>query len=142
KLSSASMTIPNYPFVYQLSNGNVLVAGADESKLGTYMLKIATQTWTTIDSRSLDAGSSVQYRPGQFMKMGSSYYSYTYQFDADASSANTYVLNMNQPSPAWQQTASAAYGRAHHNMTLLPDGNVLLTGGSNELGGWDVSTAV
>ena len=36
---------------------------------------------------------------------------------------------MTQGSPAWQQTAAMAYPRTHLNLTVLPDGNVLATGG-------------
>jgi hypothetical protein len=41
---------------------------------------------------------------------------------------------MNQPSPAWQQTASMANPRTHLNLTILPDDTVLATGGSTDIG--------
>ena len=37
---------------------------------------------------------------------------------------------MTQPSPAWQATASMAFPRSYLNLTVLPDGQVLATGGS------------
>jgi hypothetical protein len=44
--------------------------------------------------------------------------------------ATTYVLDMNQSSPAWRQVGSMAFPRTYHTLTLLPDGKVLATGGS------------
>ena len=66
------------------------------------------------------------FRPGKIMKSGT-------HTDADLppipSADTTYVLDMTQPSPAWQQTAPMAFPRGYHNLTMLPDGNVLVTGG-------------
>jgi hypothetical protein len=142
KLTAANMTIPNYPFMFVLPDGRVLQAGSDEAKGPTRILDVATQTWTTVDPRILDAGSAVMYRPGMVMKSGSAYYSDTTAFDNDPAAATTYVIDMNQPSPAWQQTASMAFGRAFHNLTILADGTVLATGGARTLGGYDPATAV
>ena len=66
------------------------------------------------------------YQPGKFMKSGSA----NDTIDGQPSDATTYVIDFNSPTPRWQQTASMAFGRTHHNLTLLPDGNVLATGGT------------
>src|SRR5256885_6476486 len=47
--------------------------------------------------------------------------------DHDPAVGTTYVLDMTQPTPLWQQTASLANPRAYLNLTVLPDGNVLAT---------------
>ena len=36
---------------------------------------------------------------------------------------------MNAQTPVWRETASMANSRAYHNLTLLPDGTVLASGG-------------
>ncbi len=46
------------------------------------------------------------------------------------SQPNTYVLDMNQSTPAWRQTQSMAFPRVFHNLTSLADGTVLVTSGS------------
>jgi len=142
-LTAANLTVPNYPFVFQTPDGKVLVAGSDEAKMATYTLDVASQTWTTVDPTILDAGSAVQYRPGKVMKAGSSYLSPPSDNGGNIpSSANTYVLDANQAGATWQQTASMASPRTHLNLTVLPDGNVLATGGSSDIGGVNPSSAV
>ena len=63
-------------------------------------------------------------------------------FNGGASVATTFVIDLNQPSPVWQQTASMANARTHHNLTLLPDGSVLVTGGGRNQDGCDATSAV
>jgi hypothetical protein len=49
---------------------------------------------------------------------------------------------MKQPSPTWRQVASMAFPRCYHTTTLLPDGNVLVTGGATTTGAVDIAHAV
>ncbi len=103
----------------------MLHAGGSEFATTTEVLDVNAQAWTMLDSRPLDGGSSVMYASNQIMKAGSA-------ADAglsDPSSATTYVLDMNAANPAWVQTASMAYPRSFLNLTALPDGKVLATGG-------------
>jgi hypothetical protein len=142
-LSGANQVIPNYAFMFVLPNGNVLAAGSDEAKMATYQLNVATQTWSVVDSTILDAGSAVQYLPGKIMKTGSSYLSPPKDNGGSTpSAATTYVMDTNQSNPKWQQTASMANPRTHLNLTILPDGNVLATGGSTDIGGVNPANAV
>jgi hypothetical protein len=119
RLANAPFIMDNYPFMFVLPDGRVLEAGALEEVIGTptRVLDIATETWTTIDPNVLTGGSAVMYEPGKVMKSG----------------INTYVLDMNQPSPAWQQTPSSSSPRVFHNLTILADGTTLVTGGINPL---------
>jgi hypothetical protein len=140
---AANVTIPNYSFEFVLPNGNVLAAGSDEAKMGTYELNVATQTWTTVDPTVLDAGSAVEYLPGKIMKAGSSYLSAPPDNGGSTpSKATTYVLDTTQANPTWQQTASMANARTHLNLTILPDDTVLATGGSTDIGGVNPANAV
>lgn len=138
QLPNASAILQLYPFLYVLSDGRVLHAGASEFATSTEVLDVSAQTWTTIDSRTIDGGSSVMYAPNQIMKAGSA-------ADAglsDPSSASTYVLDMNAANPAWMQTASMAYPRSFLNLTVLPDGKVLATGGETTKDATVIANAV
>jgi hypothetical protein len=139
ELTGASRLLPLYPFLYQIPDGRVLVPGSDEDPMPTYALDVATQTWTTVDPAVRQGGAVVMYSPGRFMKTGSA-------SDVDAPTAptvaTTYVLDMNQPTPVWRQTQSMDSARGFHNLTTLPDGTVLVTGGGGTTDGVNTSLAV
>jgi hypothetical protein len=46
-------------------------------------------------------------------------------------SATAEVIDLNAPTPSWRSVSPMSVGRRHLNTTLLPDGKVLVTGGSS-----------
>jgi hypothetical protein len=56
--------------------------------------------------------------------------------------STTYVIDFNKPTPAWRKTANMAYPRSFENLTALPDGTVLVTGGDTTKNGTNAATAV
>jgi hypothetical protein len=136
--NAANDNTPSYPFMYVLPDGRVIQVGASEVPTLTQALDVNSQTWTTIDPRVIDGGSAVMFAPGKFMKAGSA----TDSGNSGPSAATTFVLDMTQPSPAWQQTASMAYPRSFLNLTALPDGTVLATGGESDKSGYSVANAI
>jgi hypothetical protein len=135
---SARTTIRFYPHNYILPDGRVLAAAHGDVAASTTVLDVATQTWTTVDSRITDAHSSVMYLPGKVVKSGTA----TQDNEGFPSAATTYVIDMTQPSPQWEATAPMAFPRSYHNMTVLPDGQVLVTGGSTRTDRANYSAAV
>ena len=139
QLASARLTLPLYPFMFVLPDGRVLNAGSDEASIETRVLDIQAQTWAMVDSVPVGGGSAAMYLPGRVMKSGS-------PADVDLPSApsvsQTWVIDMTQPSPAWRETAPMAFPRGHHNLTILPDGTVLVVGGGRTTDGVDLTQAV
>jgi uncharacterized repeat protein (TIGR01451 family) len=127
-----------YPHTYVLPDGRILAAAQDDSAVITQALDLNTQTWTTIDSRIIDGHSSVMYLPGKILKAGKA----TADDQGHPSVATAYTLDMNQPSPSWQPTASMQFPRSYLYLTVLPDGQVLATGGSTTTDKANFSTAV
>jgi hypothetical protein len=139
RLMSAKLALPYYPHMFVLPDGRVLASSTAEGSVPTYVLDVNAQTWATVDPIAVDGGSAAMYRPGKIIKSGKS-------TDPDqpstSSLASTYVMDMTQASPAWQQTAPMAFPRAYHYLTLLPDGNVLVTGGGTSTAAIDLAGAV
>jgi hypothetical protein len=121
-----------YPHTVQLPDGRLLIPSDTEIAIVSQVLNSSFQTWSSVGGPAVDGGSTAQYLPGQILKTGTAN-----DTDNDAggntrTSANTaYVLDMTQPTPVWTQVASMQFGRTYHCTTVLPDGNVLVTGGGS-----------
>jgi hypothetical protein len=137
KLTNANNPFETYPFISQLPDGRIIHVGGSEFPTNTDILDLNTQTWSVVDSRIVDGGSSTMYLPNQFMKAGSA----TDSQGSGPSSNTTFTLNMNVPSPSWQQIPSMAHVRSFLNLTPLPDGTVLATGGETDKNGGNIANA-
>jgi chitodextrinase len=139
QLTGASMSFPYYPHMFVLGDGRVLAAATTEAPIVSRVLDLATQTWSVVDPTAVDGGSSAMYAPGKILKSGRS-------VDPDQpvipATKTTYVLDMNQPTPRWRQTAPMNFARVYHTLTLLPDGTVLATGGGPTTDAVGVDNAV
>src|SRR5439155_8769185 len=72
-----------------------------------------------------DYGSAVMYLPGKILYAGG----------GNNPPTNTAeIIDLNQPNPTWANTGSMAYARRQMNATLLPTGDVLVTGGTSASG--------
>src|SRR4029434_7986261 len=120
---------------FVLPDGRVLASSTSEHPIMSQVLNVATQTWSVVDPDPFDGGSAAMYLPGKVLKTGTSYHP---DDPVVPSAATTHVIDMTQPSPRWRQTAPMAFARTYHTLTILPDGDVLVTGGgttTNAVGG-------
>jgi len=137
-LPAARLSLPLYPHMFVLPDGRVLNTGSAGGPVPTRILNVGTQTWTTVDPTMRDSGSAVMYLPGKVLKSGTSS---VVTPIAVVVTPDTFVLDATQPSPTWRQTAPMAIPRTQHNLTVLPDGSVLATGGSRHYDVFDVASA-
>ena len=137
-LTAAKNYMPVYPFIYQLPDGRIVHLGGSEQATASEVLDLSTNKWTTFDSRVIDGGSIANYAPGRFIKAGSA--------SDDGFSGNSlktaYTLNMNEAGAIWQPTSSMTFPRSFLNLTNLPDGTVLATGGDTDKSGENNANAV
>ena len=119
-----------YPRLHVRSNGQVLVTG---SLAETWSLDPSgTGTWTDLGIQRAngqrDYGPSVLYGPDQVLYIGG----------GSPPIADAELLDLSQQPPAWRdpkdQAAQMAFPRRQHNATILPDGTVLVTGGTRSGG--------
>jgi hypothetical protein len=127
QLTGAEHSLALYPFLHVAPNGKVFMSGPGGNTI--YLDTANTGRWEfegTLYHRFYafrDYGSSVQYGDGKILVMGGGY---------PVSTAE--VIDLKAASPAWRFVGSMAYARRHLNATLLPDGKVLVTGGTSSPG--------
>ena len=120
-LSSASLSLPLYPWMDVAPDGRVFYSGPD-----TTLRKLdpaGTGSWQTFGQRDAinrDYGSHAVFDIGKTLVAG-----------GGASSSDARVIDTNGATPQVTATAPMAFGRRQHNLTLLADGSVLATGGNS-----------
>ncbi len=118
-LTGASLSLPYYPRAFLAPNGKLFYAG--EQRTTRYLNITGAGSWTTVAQRRFanrEYGSAVMYERGKILYAGGGRTTNTAE-----------VINLNLAAPAWQWTGSMAYARRQHNLTVLPTGEVLATGG-------------
>jgi hypothetical protein len=131
-LTTASLQLPLYPRAFVTANGRVYIAG--ESRTTRYLNPSGTGSWTLGPSRRYglrDYGAAVMYEDGKILYVGGGRTTNTAE-----------VIDLNSVTPAWRWTGSMAFPRRHLNATVLPTGEVLVTGGSSGITFNDPKAAV
>jgi hypothetical protein len=124
-LSSAVLGQDLYPMMFLAPNGRVVNVGPTRST--RYLDTAGAGAWSTVIATSSvhrSYGSAVMYEPGKILLLGGG--------DPPTNSAE--VIDLNQTTPAWRPTAAMSVARRQVNATLLPDGTVLVTGGTSGAG--------
>ncbi len=143
-LPGAARSLPYYPRNFLAPNGEVFYAG--ELQQTYYINTAGAGSWTFVANRvqaNRYYGAAVMYRPGLVLYVGG----------GDPPTATAEVIDINPTGNSqWRPVGSMANARQQLNLTMLPDGRVLATGGtsapgfSNPAGGvhdaevWDPST--
>ena len=122
-LSTASKNLSLYPMPFVAPNGSVFVAGPSQATY--YLDPSGTGSWVNGPSSnfgSRDYGSAVMYDAGKILLVG-----------GGTPTATAEVIDLNAGTP-WRTIAPMSVARRQVNATLLADGKVLVTGGSNASG--------
>jgi hypothetical protein len=153
RLPGASFTFPYYPRQFLAPNGKIFYAG--ERIQARWLDVDATTTngrgkWTSgtglkhLWGFNRDYGSAVMYETGKVLVVGGG--GNTGWSTPDARSptptATAETIDLNGTAPAWKNTEPMQFRRRHLNATILPDGQVLVTGGTSGGGFNDLANAV
>jgi hypothetical protein len=129
-LTGARKVVAYYPMMFVAPDGRVAMVGPGRQTW--YLNTSGTGGWTAGPlsvysvSGGRDYGSAVMYDAGKILLVGG---------NQSAPTATAEVINLNQGSgAAWRNIAPMSVGRRQLNATLLADGTVLVTGGSNAPG--------
>ncbi len=138
-VTGANLRLPLYPNMYVLPDGRIFAATTAEEAIASRVLDLNARTWSVVDSAVREGGSSVMYLPGKILKTGKAW---NPDYPVAAATNEAWVIDMNQTGPTWRQVSSMAFPRTQHQLTVLPDGTVLATGGSRNSDVNDQANAV
>ena len=135
-LPSADRVLPYYPRAFLAPSGKVFYAGEARQ---SYYLDPSSGTWSDA-GQSLygdrEYGSAIMYGPGKVLIVGGS------SVASGPPTSSAEVIDLTEAAPTWQFTGSMAYARRQLNVTSLPDGRVVVTGGTSSAGFTDPAGGV
>ncbi|MCY1021723.1 galactose oxidase-like domain-containing protein [Pyxidicoccus sp. MSG2] len=123
-MTTARLTLPLYPKMFLAPSGRLFYAGP--GRASRWLSTAGTGTWSTGPSSNFGTRS---YGPAVYVDAR------VYVIGGgDPPTATTEVIDLNLDTPTWRYVSSMGTRRRQHNATLLPDGTVLVTGGSSGSG--------
>jgi len=131
-LTNAQLQLPYYPYMFLAPNGQVFNAGPAQTT--RYLDTSGSGLWTLVGNNQFGArnwGSAVMYDNGKVLIVGGITGDFYGGGSAQTPTATAETIDLNSALPGWQYVAPMTFPRKHHNVTLLPDGSVLVTGGSS-----------
>jgi len=123
-LTSASRNVPYYPMMFVAPDGTVFYVGPEQAT--AFLNTTGKGSWTAGPSRTCcyrDYGTAVMYGTGKILVVGGG--------DTPTTSAEAIDL---LGSGTWTAVGSMHVARRQLNATLLADGKVLVTGGTDATG--------
>jgi hypothetical protein len=153
QLTGASLKLPYYPRQFVAPNGRLFYAG--ERIRSRYLETDVVTTagrgrWSTVAGFAhvwgfnRDYGAAVMYEAGKVLYVGGGgdlNWS-TQDPKTGTPTATAEMIDLNVTGPRWISTGSMHSPRRHLNATILPDGQVLVTGGTRSGGFNTLSGAV
>jgi len=123
-MTTARLKLPYYPRMFLAPNGRLFLAGPQ--RVSRFMDPGGTGAWVTGPSSNYGTRSYAPavYLDGRVLLIGG----------GDPPTATAEMIDLNVASPVWRYMAPMSTARRQHNATLLPDGTVLVTGGSRGSG--------
>lgn len=136
RLTSAYRELPYYPRTFAAPSGRVFMAGP--WRASRYLSTAGRGAWYSGPVMKYgydrDYGSAVMYDAGRILIMGGGGGGGTGSAATRLPSATAEVLNLNSAAPTWSYTGPMANRRRQLNATVVPTGEVIVTGGTSGTG--------
>jgi galactose oxidase len=144
-------TVPYYPRNFVAPDGRIFMAG---ERIKSRWFEVdgigvggGRGRWVDGPSHFLrinrDYGTAAMYEPGKILYAGGGgnpgWRVQSPDPSPSAPTASAETIDLNQASPQWQNIAPMSAPRRHLNSTILPDGTVLITGGTRGGGFVDIN---
>jgi hypothetical protein len=146
RLTGASLALPYYPRDFLAPDGRIFYAG--ELIRSRWLDVNGTGQWRDGPDHlwryNRDYGSAVMYEPGKILFVGGGgnpLLPFPHDSTSSVPTNTAEIIDLTQPAPQWRFTGSMQFPRRHLNATVLPDGQVLVAGGTQG-GGFDDTTDV
>jgi hypothetical protein len=139
-LTNAQLHLPYYPYMFLAPNGSVFAAGPDA--ITRYLDTAGAGAWTPVGTNNYGTrnwGSAAMYEPGKVLLVGGTNCP-PYDWYCANVTPTAEVIDLTGVTPRWAYTAPMQLPRKQLNLTILPDGRVLATGGSSGAMGYDDAT--
>ena len=146
---AGTLNIPYYPRNFVAPNGLIFMAG---ERIVSRWFDVDGSTsgqrgkWSTGPSHiwkfNRDYGTAVMYEAGKIMYTGgggNSTWNQSPDAETGTPTAIAEKIDLNAGSPQWVSAGTMAFPRRHLNSTILPDGKVLITGGTTGGGFVDIN---
>lgn len=118
---AAGQILPLYPWMFLTPSGRVFNAGPEAATL--FLNTSGSGSWTNGPSSRYgyrDYGTAAMYDDGKIVIIGGGEPTNTAE-----------VIDLNSDPPSWRNVSPMAHARRQLNSTILPDGKVLVTGGTS-----------
>ena len=128
-LTGASVSLPedHYSGAFLTPNGKIFVVGTNLSYYVSTTGAGAVTAGATLNVSSRYSGSATVYDYSKVIYTGGGE-------NSDVPHSSVEMIDLTATNPVWTYAASMPQPRRQHNATLLPDGTVLVTGGSSASG--------
>jgi hypothetical protein len=126
---AAGWTPPLYPRMHLISDGRVFYSGSGR---GSRIFNPTTHAWSAVVATTNYSGTRT-YGTSVLLPLtpANGYKSRVMIFGGgNPATATTEIIDLSQPTPAWQFGPSMSQPRIEMNATILPNGKVLALGGS------------
>ena len=127
----------NYPYIFLAPDGRVFHAYAPEGDNKSRFLNLTTNTWTVGPTTVAphDQGTAVMYAPGKILLAGGAGLIHDGRNNVYEPHNGAEVIDLNATTPSWMSVSPMNYPRLYPTSALLPDGKVLVAGGTRCRGG-------